>query len=173
MVNELYGVRSSSREELIEINSKAIKKCVDTAMLLGKLNYDLLACRRELIIPELNSSYRQLTFVQGNHPKLLFGDDLRKDISESNKIGQALKKQHFCVNEPHSIKPIQPQNFSPRGSLFYTNAGAKKEGFLNHKVTGIILTKTTKDHNVIDKSCQSRTQLFKAKRRFPSLGKKS
>ena len=65
LTNELYGARSSSREELIETNSKAIKKCADTAMLLRKLNYDLLACRRVLIIPELNSSYRQLTFVQG------------------------------------------------------------------------------------------------------------
>ena len=82
MANELYGARSSSREELIEINSKAIKKCADTAMLLGKLNYDLLACRRELIIPELNSSYRQLTFVQGDHPKLVFGDDLPKAIKD-------------------------------------------------------------------------------------------
>ena len=62
------------------------------------LNYDLLACRRELIIPELNSSYRQLTFVQGDHPKLLFGDDLPKaikDISETYKLGQVLKKQDF------------------------------------------------------------------------------
>ena len=39
LANELYGAHSSSREELIEINSKAIKKCADTAMLLGELNY--------------------------------------------------------------------------------------------------------------------------------------
>ena len=51
LASEVYGARSSSREELIEINSKAIKKCADTTMLLGKLNYDLLTCRRELIIP--------------------------------------------------------------------------------------------------------------------------
>ena len=36
LASELYGARSSSREELIEINSKAIKKCADTAMLLGE-----------------------------------------------------------------------------------------------------------------------------------------
>ena len=34
ILNELYGARSSSREELIEINSKTIKKCADTAKLL-------------------------------------------------------------------------------------------------------------------------------------------
>ena len=100
LANELYGARSSSREELIEINSKGIKKCRSTAMLLGRLNYDLLACHRELIIPEINSSYRQLTFVQRDHPKLLFGDDLPKaikDISETNKVDQALKKQNFVL----------------------------------------------------------------------------
>ena len=93
-----YDARSSSREELIEVNSKAIKKCADTTILLGQLNYDLLAYRRKLIIPELNSSFRQLTFVQGDQPKLLFGDDLPKtikDISETKKVGQALKKQNF------------------------------------------------------------------------------
>ena len=154
LANEFYGARSSSKEELIEINSKAIKKCADTAMLLGKLNYDLLACRRDLIIPELKSSYRQLTFVQGDHPKLLFGDDLPKaikDISETKKVGQALKKQNFV-----------PMNHTP------SNQFQKKEGFVKHKVIGIILTKTKKDHNVINKSCQSRTQLFKTKRRFSS-----
>ena len=60
----------------------------------------MLACRWELIIPEINSSYRQFTLVQGNHPKLLFGDDLPKaikDISETNKVDQALKKQNFVL----------------------------------------------------------------------------
>ena len=41
LANELYSAQSSSREELIEINSKATKKCADTAMLLSKLNYHL------------------------------------------------------------------------------------------------------------------------------------
>ena len=117
MANEFYGARSSSKEELIEINSKAIKKCADTAMLLGKLNYDLLACRRELIIPELNSSYRQRTFVQGDHPKLLIGDDLPKaikDISETNKVGQALKKQNFVPMNHTPSNQFQSQNFFPK-----------------------------------------------------------
>ena len=129
LANELYGARSSSREELIEINSKAIKKCADTAMLLGKLNYDLLACIRQLIIPELNSSYQQLTFVQGDHPKLLFGDDLPKaikDISETNKVGQALKKQNFVPMNHTPSNQFQPQNFSPKGKSFLYRGRGKK-----------------------------------------------
>ena len=141
MVNELYGVRSSSREELIEINSKAIKKCVDTAMLLGKLNYDLLACRRELIIPELNSSCRQLTFVQGNHPKLLFGDDLRKDISESNKIGQALKKQHFVSMNHTPSNQFNPKIFPLEGAFFTPTPGQKKKDSLITKLSELFLPK--------------------------------
>ena len=121
LANKLYGARSSSREELNEINHKAFKNCADTAMLIGKLNYDLLACCRELIIPELYSSYRQLTFVQGDHPKLLFGDDLPKvikDILETNKVGQALKKQNFVSMNHTPSNQFQPQNFSPRGKPF-------------------------------------------------------
>ena len=121
MANELYGARSSSRDELIEISSKAIKKCADTAMLPGKLNHDFFACIQELIIPELNSSYQQLTFVQGDHPKLLFGDDLPKaikDFSKTNKVGQALKKQNFIPMNHTPSDQFQPQNFSPRGRPF-------------------------------------------------------
>ena len=121
LANELHGVRSSSREELNEINSKGIKKCADTAMLIGTLNYDLLTCHWELIIPELNSSYPQPIFVQGDHPKLLFGDDLPKainNISETNKVGQALKKQHFVQMNHTPSNQFQPQNFSPRGKPF-------------------------------------------------------
>ena len=98
-------------------------------MLLGKLNYDLLACRRELIIPELNSSYRQPTFVQGDHPKLLFGDDQPKsikDISETNQVSQALKKQN-CIPMNHTPSDqFQPQNFSPRGKPFLHRGRGKK-----------------------------------------------
>ena len=117
LANELYGAQSNCREELIEINSKAIKKCAGTETLLGKSNYDLLACRKELIIPELNSSYRQLKFVQGDHPKLLFGDDIPKtikDISETNKVGQALKKQNFVPMNHTPSNQFQPQNFFPK-----------------------------------------------------------
>ena len=145
LANEFYGARSSSKEELIEINSKAIKKCADTAMLLGKLNYDLLACRRELIIPELNSSYRQLTFVQGDHPKLLFGDDLPKaikDISETNKVGQALKKLNFVPMNHTPSNQFQPQNFSPRGKPFlYRGQGKKRKDLSSTKLSELSLPK--------------------------------
>ena len=77
----------------------------------------MLACRKELIIPELNSSYRQLKFVQGDHPKLLFGDDIPKtikDISETNKVGQALKKQNFVPMNHTPSNQFQSQNFFPK-----------------------------------------------------------
>ena len=129
LANEFYGARSSSREELIEINHKAFKNCADTAVLLGKLNYDLLACCRELIIPELNSSYRKVTFVQGDHPKIIFGDDLPKaikDISETNKVGRALKKQTFVPMYHTPSNQFQPQNSSPRGKPFLHRGLGKK-----------------------------------------------
>ena len=94
-------------------------------MLLGKLNYDLLACRRELTIPELKSSYRQPRFVQGDHPKLLFGDDKPKsikDISETNQVRQA-----HCIPMNHTPSDqFQPQNFCPRGKPFLHRGRGKK-----------------------------------------------
>lgn len=131
VANELYLARSGSKEDLVGAVNSAVRKCADTAMLLGKLNYDLLACRREMIIPELNSSYRQLTFVQGDHPKLLFGDDLPKaikDISETNKVGQAIKKHIFSPVNHTASYHSQPSNFSPRGKNSFLHRGRGKRG---------------------------------------------
>ena len=47
-------------------------------------------------MPELNYSYRQLSFDEGDHPKLLYGDNLPtqiKDISETNKVGFAISRK--------------------------------------------------------------------------------
>ena len=61
--------------------------------------------------------------------KLPFGDDLPKaikDISETNKIGQALKKQNFVPMNHTPSDRIQPQNFSPRGTPFLQRGWGKK-----------------------------------------------
>ena len=67
-------------------------------MILGKLNQDLFTLRRDSITPELNITYKHLSFPQGEHPKLLFGDDLPRSIKEitgTNKVGQCLSKKNF------------------------------------------------------------------------------
>ena len=47
----------------------SIKECAaDIAMILGNMNVDLLSGRREQIMAELNYSYKQLSFPQGDHP---------------------------------------------------------------------------------------------------------
>ena len=85
-------------QELLELVKASIKKCADSAMILGNLNQDLLTLRRDSITPELNITYKHLSFLQGEHPKLLFGDDLSrsiKEITETNKVGQCLSKKNF------------------------------------------------------------------------------
>ena len=67
-------------------------------MILGKLNRDLITLRRDSIIPELNIAYKHLSFPQGEHPKLLFGEDLPRSIKEitgTNEVGQCLSKKNF------------------------------------------------------------------------------
>ena len=58
-------------------------------MTLGKLNQDLPKLYRDCVSPELKIAYKHLSFPRGEHPKLLFGDDLRrsiKKITETNKV---------------------------------------------------------------------------------------
>ena len=48
------------------------------------------------ITSEPNIVYKYLSFPQGEHPKLLFGDNLPrsiKDITEANKVSQCLSKK--------------------------------------------------------------------------------
>ena len=59
-------------------------------------------------MPELNYGYRQLSFDQGDHPKLLFGDNLPKkikEISETNKVGYALSKKPHSPSSAISVNP--------------------------------------------------------------------
>ena len=50
---------------------RKIRLCVDTEMLIGQTNFELLNFRRAKIMAELNYSYVSLSFDQGNHSKLL------------------------------------------------------------------------------------------------------
>ena len=53
---------------------------------------------RDSITPELNVAYKDLSFPQGEHPKLLFGADLPrsiKEITETNKVGECLSNKNF------------------------------------------------------------------------------
>ena len=82
----------------MELVKASLKKCADSAIILGKLNPDLLTLRRDSIAPELNIACKHLSFPQGGHPKLLFGDNLPKsikEITETNKVGQCLSKKNF------------------------------------------------------------------------------
>ena len=50
---------------------RKIRLWVDTEMLIGQTNFELLNFRRAKIMAELNYSYVPLSFDQGNHSKLL------------------------------------------------------------------------------------------------------
>ena len=78
---------------MMEVTKSGIRLCADTAMLIRQTNFETLCFRRAKIMPELKYRHSQLSFNQGDHPKLLFGDNLLKkikDISETNKVGFAI-----------------------------------------------------------------------------------
>ena len=66
-----------------------IKSCAGTAAFLGKENDKILTFRRGKTKPaELN--YNHISVENGEHPKLLFRDDLPKNLK-----GMAILKQQF------------------------------------------------------------------------------
>ena len=94
----LYKGRNLDQAAIQTLVKDTIRNCADMMMLLGKINFQLLSRRRECIVPELNFNFKALNFVPGDHPKLLFGDDLMKsvkDITENNKVEQAILKKPY------------------------------------------------------------------------------
>ena len=109
-------------QELLELVKASLKKCADSAMILGKLNQDLFTMRRDSITPELNTVYKHLSFPQGQHPKLLFGENLPrsiKEIRETNKMGQYLSKKNF------QNSPSDDSNRSLNANTAGRNSGNK------------------------------------------------
>ena len=114
---QLFCAKSSGTSSVADIAKIAIKFCADSAMVLGQLNSDLLDSRREFILPELNSDFRKIVIEKGEHPELLFGDNLSqkiKDISETNKLGQAVAKRNFVPIKTGPQKS-QPFLYRPQG----------------------------------------------------------
>ena len=94
-----------------------IRNCADMMMLLGKINFQLLSRRRECIGPELNFNFKALNFVPGDHPKLLFGDDLMKsvkDITENNEVEPTILKK-TCYSSTLSKNPNKERPFLYHG----------------------------------------------------------
>ena len=71
--NKLHRAKSDSTKTMSQIIKLALKYCADSAMLLGKLNSDLLSRRREFSLPGLNVSYRQLSYDQNPYSKWRLG----------------------------------------------------------------------------------------------------
>ena len=102
-------IKFTDSQELLELVKTSLKKCADSAMILGKLNQDLLTLHRDSTTPELNITYKHLSFLQGEHPKLLFGDDLLrsiKEITETNNVAQCLSKKNFQSSASGSNIPL-------------------------------------------------------------------
>ena len=79
-----------------QILLKILRRCADPVMVLGKMNHYLLLLKRESITPELDMACKHFPFPQGEHPKLLFGNDLPKaikELTETHSVGHCLLKK--------------------------------------------------------------------------------
>ena len=57
-MNLLYEAKQNQEASMLEVKKSSIRLCADTAMLIGKTNFELLNFCRARIMPELNYSYR-------------------------------------------------------------------------------------------------------------------
>ena len=98
-------------------------------MLIGQTNFGSLSFHRAKIMPELNYSYRQLSFDQRDHPKLLFGNNLPKqnrDISETSKVEFAISRKSFTPSISMSIPPHKSPQNKIQPSFLYGGRGASR-----------------------------------------------
>ena len=83
MGNQLFENRPELDQGKIKKNFKILLKgCADLALLLGKTNLNLLALRREKMLPQLNYNYWQLLFPPEDYTKLLFGMSYPKHLKK-------------------------------------------------------------------------------------------
>ena len=98
-------------------------------MLIGQNNFGTLNFHRAKIMAELNYSYRQLSFDQRDHPKLLFGNNLPKqnrDISETSKVEFAISRKSFTPSITISIPPHKSPQNKIQPSFLYGGRGASR-----------------------------------------------
>lgn len=90
LVNKFINDTQDSKEE-------AVSTLMDGVLMLANANQELNLRRRELMRPQLNSSYRHLCNPSNPITSELFGDDLPKavkDISDTNRLSSKLTKDH-------------------------------------------------------------------------------
>ena len=99
--------------------------CIDTVARLGHAAAELSQIRRERLKPSLKAEYHSLCTAEVSpESKLLFGDDLAKQIrdkNETNRIGHAVastsSKRDSCVQrQTHSWQNKQKHYRSSPGS---------------------------------------------------------
>ena len=128
-MNMLYEAKQNQEASMLEVTKNGIRLCADTAMLIGQTNFEILSFRRAQIMAELNYSYRQLSFDQGDHPKLLFGDNLPKqikDMCETNKVVFSISKKSFTPSSSISIPPHKSLQNKIQPSFLYGGRRASR-----------------------------------------------
>ena len=124
IMNLLYEAKQNQEASMLAMTKSGIRLCPDTAMLIGQTNFEILNFRSAKIMPELNYSYRQLSFDQGDQSKLLFGDNLPKQIKyifETSKVGFAVSRKSFTPSSSISISLINLHKI--KSSLLFCTAG--------------------------------------------------
>ena len=121
--NKLLPLKTTSTTNSADINDM-LGNCIDTVAFLGHAAAELSQIRRERLKPSLKAEYHSLCTAEVSPElKLLFGDDLAKQIrdkNETNRIGHAVastssKRDSRVQRQTHSWQNKQEHyRSSPR-----------------------------------------------------------
>ena len=85
--------------------AKEVRHILDSLALLTHANCDIIQRRRELIRPDLNKPYQQISAEHVSFTAFLFANNLPKkikDINMTNRVGQKLSSQEHKGSISHN-----------------------------------------------------------------------
>ena len=140
--NELLALKTTNKTPTKEIVNNMLANSIDTLALLGHAVSELSQLRREKLKPALKPEYHSLcTAPAQTESRLLFGDDLAKQIrdkNETNRIGHAValkskrdtsesRPSHSWHNKQHNFKHNSSSYSQPPFRKGYHRGGKRKK----------------------------------------------
>ena len=104
LLESLYkGTKLTDPLELLELVKASLKKCADSAMILGKRDQNLLTLRRDSITPELNIDTNIYLFHKASIPNYYLETISLDQLNKSQKL---IKWVSFSLRNIFRVAPV-------------------------------------------------------------------
>ena len=117
--------------------AKEVRHILDSLALLTHANCDIIQRRRELIRPDLNKPYQQISAEHVSFTAFLFANNLPKkikDINMTNRVGQKLSSQDKGSISRNYFQHARAKQRWPKTSTDHTTECTLLTRFIKSKV---------------------------------------